>query len=130
MTHTRDSVSVMETAKLPHRTQPHRTQLRRTPLSRLVEDADRGRKTTPLDLLHLARKKFLAGERIDLGRLAAELGVARVTVFRWVGTRESLYGEVCSQLFQKEIDRAMHSARGEGLNRLLFAIAILLRSLA
>ena len=46
----------------------------------------------------LARRAFLAGERIDMQRLAAELGVNRVTLYRWVGNRGRLLGEVAWEL--------------------------------
>lgn len=51
-------------------------------------------RATPADLLALAHGKWLAGERLDLGKLAEELSVGRATVFRWAGSREQLYGEV------------------------------------
>ena len=101
-----------------------------TPLSRLLEQDDAPRRATPLDAFKLARKKWLAGERVDVGKIAAELGVGRATVFRWVGTRERLYGEICSELFGKELERAVASARGSGLARVLDTIDRLLRSLA
>lgn len=41
-----------------------------------------------------ARQQFLAGERIDMRRLAAELGVDRTSLFRWVGNRDALLAEV------------------------------------
>ncbi len=118
MTHSRGTVSSVD---LP----------RSTPLSRLVDaDTPGPRKATPLDVLHLARKKWLAGERLDLGKLAHELGIGRATVFRWVGTRENLYGEVCSALFAKEFERAAGAARGTGVARMLDILGRLLRSLA
>jgi hypothetical protein len=46
------------------------------------------------DALRLARRKFLAAHRIDMTRLAAELGVNRVTLYRWVGSRDALMVEV------------------------------------
>ena len=101
-----------------------------TPLSRLLDDETSVRRATPLDAFNLARKKWLAGERLDVGKLAAELGVARATVFRWVGTRENLYGEICSALFAKELARAHGAARGSGLAKLLDTMERLLRSLA
>ena len=42
----------------------------------------------------LARRRFLAGERLDMTALATELGVNRVTLYRWVGSREKLLVEV------------------------------------
>jgi AcrR family transcriptional regulator len=101
-----------------------------TPLSRLLDQESTGRRVTPLDAFKLARRKWVAGERVDVGKLAAELGVGRATVFRWVGTRENLYGEICSAMFAKELERAQQAARGSGLENLLDTIARLLRSLA
>jgi AcrR family transcriptional regulator len=46
------------------------------------------------DALRLARKKFLAPERVDMSALADELGVNRVTLYRWVGSRDRLLVEV------------------------------------
>lgn len=43
--------------------------------------------------------KWERGERIEIGALAEELGVNRATVFRWVGSRELLLGEVIWQRF-------------------------------
>jgi AcrR family transcriptional regulator len=87
-------------------------------------------RTTPLDAFKLARRKWLAGERLDVGKLAAELGVGRATVFRWVGTRENLYGEICSSLFAKQLERAQADARGSGMQRVIDTIERLLRALA
>jgi AcrR family transcriptional regulator len=104
---------------------------RPTPLSRLLDDdAPTPRKVTPLDVFALARKKWLQGERIDIGRIAQELGIGRATVFRWVGSRENLYGEVCSALFTREMERAKSGAKGHGLARLLDLMERLLHSLA
>ena len=105
-------------------------QPRVTPLSRALESTEARKRVTPLDLFKLARKKWLAGERLDLGKLAAELDVGRATVFRWVGSRESLYGEICSQLFTKSLERAQEDARGSGVARLVDIMERLLRALA
>ena len=88
------------------------------------------KRVTPLDAFKLARKKWLAGERLDVGKIAGELGVGRATVFRWVGTRENLYAEICFALFQKELERAASGARGQGLDRLLDTIERVLHALA
>ena len=87
-------------------------------------------RTTPLDVFKLARKKWLAGERLDVGKLAAELGVGRATVFRWVGTRENLYGEICSSLFARVLESAHRDARGSGLAKVIDTLERLLRALA
>jgi AcrR family transcriptional regulator len=105
------------------------TQPRSTPLSRLL-DAAPAKKITPLDAFRLARNRWLAGERLDIGKLAAELGVGRATVFRWVGTRENLYGQICSALFTKQLERAEAAAKGEGADKLLDILERLLRALS
>lgn len=55
--------------------------------------------------LKLAREKFLAGERIELGQMAQELGVSRVTLHRWVGTRDALIVQVVWPLTQGTLER-------------------------
>ncbi|GIG70051.1 QsdR family transcriptional regulator [Phytomonospora endophytica] len=44
--------------------------------------------------LRLARETFIGGERVDMGALAAALGVDRTSLFRWVGNRDALLSEV------------------------------------
>jgi AcrR family transcriptional regulator len=100
---------------------------RATPLSRLL--SGRATRATALDVFQLARRKWLAGERLDIGRLAAELGVSRATVFRWVGSREQLYGEVISSLFAAELERAQVSAGGTGADHVCQVIHTLLAAL-
>lgn len=46
------------------------------------------------DALELAKRKYLSGERIDIGQIAQELGINRVTLHRWVGTRDALIVDV------------------------------------
>jgi AcrR family transcriptional regulator len=87
---------------------------RPTPLSQLLDAAGKPARKTALDAFALARKKWLAGERLDIGQLAEELGVGRGTVFRWVGSREQHYGEVLSSLFQALLARARREATGGG----------------
>lgn len=41
-----------------------------------------------------ARKTFIGGDRVDMGTLAASLGVDRTSLFRWVGNRDALLSEV------------------------------------
>jgi len=48
----------------------------------------------PLDALREARRLFLAGRRVDMSELAAALGISRATLYRWVGDREQLLGEI------------------------------------
>lgn len=46
------------------------------------------------DALALAKRSFLAGERVDMGRICQELGVSRMTLHRWLGSRDALLVEV------------------------------------
>lgn len=55
---------------------------------RMAEHADARR------AFDLARATFIAGRRIDMGGLAASLGVDRTSLFRWVGNRDALLSEV------------------------------------
>ncbi|MBA4609089.1 hypothetical protein H1W00_11430 [Aeromicrobium sp. Marseille-Q0843] len=50
------------------------------------------------DAYRLGRRTYLNGERFDLGRMADELGVNRVTLYRWVGTKEQMLVDVTWQL--------------------------------
>jgi AcrR family transcriptional regulator len=46
------------------------------------------------DALRLGRRRFLAPERIDMATIAGELGINRVTLYRWFGTRDNFIVEV------------------------------------
>lgn len=85
-----------------------------TPLARMLTAPGSPNKITALDAFELAKQKWLIGERLDIGKLAEELGVGRATVFRWVGTREQLYGEVISAAFAQTIEWARRSSTGTG----------------
>ncbi len=82
-----------------------------TPLARRLDAPERA---TPKDLFALALDWWTKGERFDIGRMARELGVSRATVFRWAGSRELLYGEVISSLFESALATARQQSRGEG----------------
>ena len=49
---------------------------------------------TPAAAFARARQLFTAGERLDMGRLADDLGVARTTLYRWTGDRDRLLADV------------------------------------
>ena len=54
--------------------------------------------------VELAVETFLNGERVDMGTLAGRLGVGRTTLYRWVGDRELLLGEVLAILTARTWD--------------------------
>ncbi len=70
------------------------------------------------EAFRLARRAFLAGERIDMQRIAAELGVNRVTLYRWVGNRSRLLGEVAWSLAERTIDRELERSVHTGGQRI------------
>ena len=72
------------------------------------------RRPSPADAFRLARAKFLAGERLDMQQLAAELAVNRATLYRWVGSKELLLGEVISSLSIAAQKRARAEIEGSG----------------
>ena len=82
------------------------------------------------DVMALATKQFMRGERIDVQAIAADLGLSRATVYRWFGSRERLVGEVLAALGEGVIRDARRYARGSGPRRLLNALDRVNRTLA
>jgi AcrR family transcriptional regulator len=91
----------------------------RTKLQRDLAGAPDRRRPTPLDAFRLARRKFLSAERIDMSALADELGVNRVTLYRWVGSREQLLVEVIWSLAQRTLEKNDRSVRATGAERVV-----------
>jgi AcrR family transcriptional regulator len=77
------------------------------------------RRPTREDAVELARAAFLNGERVDMQRLASQLGVSRVTVFRWVGSREQLLEQVLEGLTVTFVADARAAAEGQAEDRVL-----------
>lgn len=80
-----------------------------TPLQRQLAGVTASRPTA-LDAFALARRTFQAGHRLDMQRLAAELGVNRATLYRWVGSRELLLCEVIWSLTRRTFERGLDRA--------------------
>lgn len=97
---------------------PARTASPETPtrLARALRDAPPA-KATPLDLYQLARHDWLAGERIDIGALAARLNIGRATAFRWVGSRDLLLSEILWSLCDELMNETAARQRGRGAQR-------------
>jgi AcrR family transcriptional regulator len=74
-------------------------------------------RATPLDLYQLARRDWLAGERIDIGALAARLDIGRATAFRWVGSRDLLLSEILWSLCDELMTATAARQRGRGAQR-------------
>jgi AcrR family transcriptional regulator len=67
----------------------------------------------PDDALRLARRRFLAGARVDMSALAIELGVNRVTLYRWFGSRDRFLVEVIWSLARRTLDLVEAEVAGE-----------------
>ncbi|WJX99818.1 QsdR family transcriptional regulator [Curtobacterium sp. 458] len=66
-----------------------------------------------------ARHTFIDGSRIDMGTLAASLGVDRTSLFRWVGNRDQLLSEVLWSLAVPTLDGAAAAAAPSGVARIV-----------
>ncbi|MCB1554861.1 MAG: TetR family transcriptional regulator [Xanthomonadales bacterium] len=75
-----------------------------------VESATRGetprRRFGREEALRAARRLWSSGDRIDMGRLAEHLGLARATLFRWFGSRDGLLAEVLWSLCDATLKEA------------------------
>ena len=74
--------------------------------------------------LGLARRRFLAPERIDMSALAQELGVNRVTLYRWFGSRDRVLVEVVWSLARRTLEEADARAKGRsGAERIVATVS-------
>ncbi|WP_273168846.1 QsdR family transcriptional regulator [Marinobacter sp.] len=73
-------------------------------------------KATPADAFRRARRMWLKGERIHLASLAAELNIGRATLFRWVGNKDLLMGEILWSLYEPVRLQALAEIPGEGVD--------------
>jgi AcrR family transcriptional regulator len=83
-----------------------------------------------MDVFALARQRFMAGERVEMGALAEELGLNRVTVYRWVGSREQLLVEVLWSLAEPTLNHERQRVKEKGSERVVqvlttFIVAVL-----
>jgi AcrR family transcriptional regulator len=90
-----------------------------TRLQRELVDGAGPRRPTSLDAFRRARRRFLGAERIDMSALAEELGINRVTLYRWVGSREQLLVEVIWSLTTRTLGRAEREVRATGAERIV-----------
>jgi hypothetical protein len=100
----------------------------RTRLALALSERPR-RRATPLDRYSLARRWWLAGERVDVGALAARLKIGRATAFRWVGSRELLLGEILWALCDDLMKQAAQAQRGRGAARIAAICETVIRAI-
>lgn len=68
----------------------------------------------PDDAVDLAIETLLARTRVDMQTLAAELGVAPATLYRWFGSRGALLEQAFERLARQFSAAARAEAKGEG----------------
>jgi AcrR family transcriptional regulator len=90
-----------------------------TTLQQQLATGGTGTHPAALDAFRLARRRFLAAERLDMSALAEELGVNRVTLYRWVGSRDQLLVEVIWSLARRTLDRIDRRVDEVGAERLV-----------
>src|ERR1043166_9442107 len=78
-----------------------------------------GARVNPTDAFLRARRWWLSGRRVDMSALAAELGVSRVTLYRWVGSRDQLLVDVIRALARRTLDDIEAEARDRGPERIV-----------
>lgn len=82
----------------------------------------------PLDALRLAQRRFLAAERIDMSALAEELGVNRVTLYRWFGSRDRFLVEVLWSLTRRTLDEIDARVNESGAERIVAVVVAFLEA--
>jgi AcrR family transcriptional regulator len=90
-----------------------------TRLQSALTDVDRPPRTGPLDAFRLARRKWQNAERVDMSALAKELGINRVTLYRWVGSREQLLVEVIWSLAERTLENLDAETKETGAERVV-----------
>ena len=73
----------------------------------------------PVDLHSLARQWFIGAKRIELQKLAIELGISRATAYRWAGSAEQLVGHVLASLVDDTFRDTIRQTPGTGGERVL-----------
>lgn len=72
-----------------------------------------------MDLQSLARQWFIGARRIELQKLAMELGISRATAYRWAGSAEQLVGNVLASLVDDTYKRIAQRTNSTGSERVL-----------
>ncbi|GAA4684641.1 QsdR family transcriptional regulator [Frondihabitans cladoniiphilus] len=97
--------------------------------SELAARLEAGSHTDTVRAFVLARRTFLAGERVDMNVLAASLGVDRTSLFRWLGNRDALLSEVLWSLAEPTLVRLERASPATGSARLTSILGDFVESL-
>lgn len=68
-------------------------------------------RTTPAGAFERAREYLRAGKRLDMVQLAADLGIARATLYRWTGGRERLLADAVWAEAHAIAEHIVHATR-------------------
>lgn len=74
------------------------------------------------DALRLGRRRFLAAERLDMSAVAEEVGINRVTLYRWFGSRDRFLVEVLWSLTRRTLDLAAEGTDAQGGERVVVVV--------
>ena len=98
-----------------------------------IRDEEAGEGVAPVtqaDAFRAAIAAFQAGPRLDMGRLASQLGIGKATLYRWTGSREQLLAEVLTYLSQLTFARALSETEDlQGPERIIEIMRIYLGEL-
>lgn len=92
---------------------------RRTRLSLALAEEPLQSRATPVDVFNVARQWWFEGRRLNLGALADEVGISRATIFRWVGNKDLLLGEILWSMYAQTLEYAVNAAQGTGVDFLV-----------
>jgi AcrR family transcriptional regulator len=98
-----------------------------TELTRLLR-ADHTERPDALHAFRIARRWFLDGRRVDIGELATELEISRATLFRWVGNRDQLLGEILWSMTEDVFNARSKAAQGTGADRIADVVGDFVRT--
>ena len=102
--------------------QRHRAQRPATKLQRELLRGGEPPRPTALEAFRLARRKFLAAQRVEMSALAHELGVNRATLYRWVGSRDQLLVEIIWSLAERTLQNIEEDIHTQGTERIVQVI--------
>ncbi|MDA8139554.1 MAG: QsdR family transcriptional regulator [Desulfobacteraceae bacterium] len=92
--------------------------LKDTPLMKALSAVEEPQ-PTPMEAFKVARRMWAQCKHISIGELAHAVGVSRVTLYRWVGSREKLVDEILWSYTKPTFEKAIKSAPGTGVDHIL-----------
>lgn len=90
-----------------------------TRLAQALAEPEAEARATPVTVFRMARKRWLAEQRINLADLAKDAGIGRATLFRWIGSKDLLIQEILWSLYQPVFERAVREAGASGAEHVI-----------